>query len=73
MICDIHMPPHAKPQGYLLVRELRKDFPKMPVLMHSDDMPVLLQLKRQNFPFVYKLDSQMFERLERAVRRELNP
>ena len=71
VICDIHMPPHDKPQGFLLARELRKRFPKMPVLMHSDDTPVLKYLKRQGFPFVDKLEENMIQKLRKAIKREL--
>ncbi len=72
VICDVHMTPHDKPRGFLLAKQLRKSFPKMPVIMHSDDLPVLRQAARLDMPTVFKLDEKMLQKLGKAVKQALH-
>jgi DNA-binding NarL/FixJ family response regulator len=76
VVSDINMP-SGKPTGMPLLKELRKTFPQMRVIMHSDDKRNLKRAKRQGAKALLKPSFVYPGELEAIVRaaliREVEP
>ncbi len=69
VVSDINMP-SGYPTGMQLLRELRKEFPEMRVMMHSDDVVNLARARRQGAKAVIKAPGFSEADLKAAVIKE---